>query len=556
MIFAEPAAEESAAPVTATMPKKKWSATPFKGMVADLKRRAPHYWSDWTDGFHTRVLSSTLFMVFTSIAPAITFAGVLSTETDNHLGPVEVILSTTITGSMFALFAGQPLCIVGVTGPVTIFTVAIYQLANNFDIPFIPFYAWTQIWAAIMHMLIAIFNLCDMIELVSRYSCETFGMLIAIIYLYTGIRHLVEYFIDKELAPALLSLMLGLGTAWLALTLSSARSWTVFSRTTRTLIADYGTTFAVAFFCAVPYMGDNYDLTPEKHGNETAATIAALKVPDTFETSSGRSWWADPGDCPTEWIFFAIIPGFILTVLFFFDHNVSSLLCQAPEFGLKKGTAYHWDFFIVGLQILLTGLLGIPPVNGLIPQAPLHTDSLCDKKFIEKNGRKVEVVVHCHEQRVSNLMQAVIIGMALFYIKGVGYLPIAALDGLFVYMGIASFGGNTFYNRILLLITDKEKLDARGLDFIDDVKRPTINKFTALQFFLLTLIFVITLLPYVAALFPICIAILVPLRVSILPKWFGTDNVEALDALGKAPDEEEAEAVTGGAPKLGATTKV
>ena len=58
--------------------------------------------------------------------------------------------------------------------------------------------------------------------------------------------------------------------------------------------------------------------------------------------------------------------------------------------------------------------------------------SLCDKKFIEKNGRKVEVVVHCHEQRVSNLMQAVIIGMALFYIKGVGYLPIAALDGLFV----------------------------------------------------------------------------------------------------------------------------
>ena len=62
----------------------------------------------------------------------------------------------------------------------------------------------------------------------------------------------------------------------------------VFSRTTRTLIADYGTTFAVAFFCAVPYMGDNYDLTPEKHGNETAATIAALKVPDTFETSSGQ----------------------------------------------------------------------------------------------------------------------------------------------------------------------------------------------------------------------------------------------------------------------------
>ena len=52
-------------------------------------------------------------------------------------------------------------------------------------------------------------------------------------------------------------------------------------------------------------------------------------------------------------------------------------------------------------------MLGIPPVNGLIPQAPLHTDSLCDKAFqTDAAGRKVEVVVRCHEQRVSNLMQA------------------------------------------------------------------------------------------------------------------------------------------------------
>merc|ERR1719203_1352408 len=100
----------------------------------------------------------------------------------------------------------------------------------------------------------------------------------------------------------------------------------------------------------------------------------------------------------------ALAPAAILTVLFFFDHNVSSLLAQAPEFGLKKGTAYHWDFFVVGIQILITGLLGIPPVNGLIPQAPLHTDALCEKAFKDKSGNKtgesgckVEVVTSCHE---------------------------------------------------------------------------------------------------------------------------------------------------------------
>tara|TARA_B100000795_G_scaffold254664_1_gene225738 strand:- start:143 stop:649 length:507 start_codon:yes stop_codon:yes gene_type:complete len=166
-------------------------------------------------------------------------------------------------------------------------------------------------------------------------------------------------------------------------------------------------------------------------------------VPDSFATTSGRdSWLINPLDCPVWAIFVAIAPALILTVLFFFDHNVSSLLCQVPEFGLKKGTSYHWDFFIIGLQILITGLLGIPPVNGLIPQAPLHTDSLCDKKFVEDaDGNKTEVIVGCHEQRVSGLAQAVLIGLTLAAISVVGLLPIAALDGLFLYMGIASFGG-------------------------------------------------------------------------------------------------------------------
>jgi len=486
--------------------------------------------------------------VFTSIAPAITFAGVLNKDTDGQLGPVEVILSTTVTGTMFSIFAGQPLCIVGVTGPVTIFTVGIFNLAHSFGIEFMPFFCWVQIWAAVMHVAIAAFNLCDMIHAVSRYSCETFGMLIAIIYLYTGIYHLVEYFDTKDLAPALLSLVLGLGTAWLALLLSGARDWSILNRTSRTLIADYGTTFSVLFFCAVPYWGNNYDLTPDKVGNETAATIATLNVPSEFDTATGRDWLVDPSACEGWAIAFAIIPGFVLTVLFFFDHNVSSLLCQAPEFGLKKGPAYHWDFFIVGLQILLTGLLGIPPVNGLIPQAPLHTDSLCDKETREKNGRKVEVVVACHEQRVSNLGQAVIIGCALFYVRGVGYLPIPALDGLFLYMGIASFAGNSFYNRLVLLITDATRVEARGLDmFYGKVPKATVHKYTALKFLILTCIFVITLLPYVSALFPLCIAILVPMRIYLLPKWFGQESVDLLDAEGVAPgatEGDEASATT------------
>jgi len=361
--------------------------------------------------------------------------------------------------------------------------------------------------------------------------------LIAIIYIYNGVRNLVEYFVEKDLEPALLSLVLGLGTAWLALFLSAARSWSIFNKTARVYIADYGTTFSVLFFCAVPYFGDNYKLTPDYVGYESNATISTLKVPSSFATASGRDWLVDLGDIPVWAVFAAIIPGFILTVLFFFDHNVSSLLCQAPEFGLKKGSAYHWDFFVVGVQILLTGLIGIPPVNGLIPQAPLHTDSLCEKRFrTDAHGKKVEIVVACHEQRVSGFSQATLIGLTLSYVRGIGYLPIATLDGLFLYMGIASFGGNTFFQRIVLFITDRDRRDARSLDFLDTVPLKIIHRYTLLQVAILMLIFGVTLAPYIDALFPVCIAILVPLRTYKLSKWFGAENVDALDSLGKAPD--------------------
>jgi len=382
-------------------------------------------------------------------------------------------------------------------------------------------------------------NACDMIKMVTRFSCETFGMLIAIIYLYTGIRNLTEYFVEKELAPALLSLILGLGTAWLALFLSEARAWSVLTREIRTKIADYGTTFAVVFFCGVPYWGGNYNLTPSAFGgDETNQTIATLKVGDDFAPTNGRAWFVNPFDCPAWGAFAAILPGLILTILFFFDHNVSSLLCQAAEFGLKKGTAFHWDFFVIGVQILITGLLGLPPVNGLIPQAPLHTDSLCEKRFLLKtDGEKEEVIVRCHEQRVSALMQASLIGCTLFYIRGIGYLPIAALDGLFIYMGIASFHGNTFYQRLVLFFTDPERLDARSLDYLNLVPMNIIYKFTLLQLGILAVIFAITLVPYIDALFPLCIAILVPMRSYKLPKWFGTEHTDTLDAREITPPE-------------------
>ena len=51
-------------------------------------------------------------------------------------------------------------------------------------------------------------------------------------------------------------------------------------------------------------------------------------------------------------------------------------MCQLKEYPLTKPAAFHWDFLLLGITTGVAGIMGIPPPNGLIPQAPLHTDSL------------------------------------------------------------------------------------------------------------------------------------------------------------------------------------
>src|SRR4051794_2435863 len=55
------------------------------GLIDDVKRKAPWFLSDFTDGLHFQAISSALFIYFTSLANIITFAGVLGAATDQNM---------------------------------------------------------------------------------------------------------------------------------------------------------------------------------------------------------------------------------------------------------------------------------------------------------------------------------------------------------------------------------------------------------------------------------------------------------------------------------------
>ena len=66
-----------------------------------------------------------------------------------------------------------------------------------------------------------------------------------------------------------------------------------------------------------------------------------------------------------------------------------------------------------------------------------------------------------------------------------------------------------------------------------------VRRFTLVQLFILLCIFIITFLPFVAALFPVLIAVLVPVRLKVLPRIFGAENVDLMDAVGEAPPQTQ-----------------
>ena len=93
--------------------------------------------------------------------------------------------------------------------------------------------------------------------------------------------------------------------------------------------------------------------------------------------------WGNPGlslgaavaamvDLPITFVLAALIPSLLLTILFYIDQNLSTLMAIRNVGPLKAKPAFNRDFALLGLTVLATGLLGLPPSSGLIPQNPMH----------------------------------------------------------------------------------------------------------------------------------------------------------------------------------------
>ena len=90
------------------------------------------------------------------------------------------------------------------------------------------------------------------------------------------------------------------------------------------------------------------------------------------------------------------------------------------------------------------------------------------------------------------------------FLQVIGFIPQSSLDGLFIFMGIASFEGNQFYDRMVLCITEPA-LRKSEHDFFGKVEHNKMRNFTLIQLACAAVIFGITLTD-AAMVFPVLIA--------------------------------------------------
>ncbi|CAM0949522.1 unnamed protein product [Alopecurus aequalis] len=138
------------------------------------------------------------------------------------------------------------------------------------------------------------------------------------------------------------------------------------------------------------------------------------------------------------------------------------------------------------------------------------------------------------EQRLSNLLQAVMVGGCVAAMPLLKKIPTAVLWGYFAFMAIESLPGNQFWERILLLFTAPSRrykvLEEYHTTFVETVPFKTIAMFTLFQTAYLLVCFGITWIPLAGVLFPLMIMFLVPVRQYILPKLFKGAHLNDLDA--------------------------
>ncbi|WFD33666.1 hypothetical protein MCUN1_000479 [Malassezia cuniculi] len=512
-------------------------------MINDVKRRLPYYVDDWLAAFrpenHTTVIVSVVRIFFLNLMPALAYTLDMNDRTNGSYGVNEAILASALAAFVFSLFSVQPLTFVGITGLTNLMNYTIYDIfveRHGLDrIDYLRLQCWTLIWAAAFHCAVAIFNICDYTRFITDMTSETFGLYVGVVYVQKGIELLVRDFDENA-------------NGWLSVTIAILFCVTVY------FVTLIGSSTYLPFrlrriigamaFPAGCIFWSGFAHIPGK--TLKSVPIARLPITKSFFPTLERGWLVDFWNINVKYVFIGAPLGLLVMLLFYFDHNVSSVMAQARKYPIHKPAGFHWDFFLLGITTFVSGILGLPAPNGLVPQAPDHTDSLAvyaQQQYVdeERRGPQINSVLHVThvprvhiervvEQRTSHFAIALLtIGaMTRPILVSLGTMPRAVFAGVFLLVGWASIESNPIVLRTLSLLQDRSSLPFNATPLLQ-LRRRTIALFVGIQWLFFAATIAVT--QTVAAIgFPVIIILMIPCRVYYVPRLFTKEELEILDA--------------------------
>ncbi|XP_059406183.1 solute carrier family 4 member 4a isoform X6 [Carassius carassius] len=569
------------------------------GLILDIKRKAPFFFSDFYDALHIQSLSAILFIYLGTVTNAITFGGLLGDATENMQGVLESFLGTAVTGAVFCLLAGQPLIILSSTGPVLVFERLLFNFSREHDFDYLEFRLWIGLWSAFFCLALVATDASFLVQYFTRFTEEGFSSLISFIFIYDAFKKMLkladyypinsDYKIDYVTQYDCMCMAPTVANSSDVYTdpLDSTFIWTVNYSDTRlnaswsslskkeclkyggelvgkacnfvpdiTLISfilffgTYTCSMCLKKFKTSPF----FPTTVRKLISDFAIILAILIfcgvdalvgvdtpkliVPSEFKpTSPNRGWFVPPFGGNPWWVYLAAaLPALLVTILLFMDQQITAVIVNRKEHKLKKGAGYHLDLFWVAVLLAVCSFMGLPWYVAATVISIAHIDSLKMETETSAPGEQPKFL-GVREQRVTGVFVFILTGLSVFMSPILKFIPMPVLYGVFLYMGVASLNGVQFMDRLkLLLMPAKHQPD---LIYLRHVPLRKVHLFTFVQILCLALLWILKS-TVAAIVFPVMILALVAVR-KALDYIFSQHDLSFLDDVIPEKDKKKKE---------------
>uniref|UniRef100_A0A8C7V441 Anion exchange protein n=1 Tax=Oncorhynchus mykiss TaxID=8022 RepID=A0A8C7V441_ONCMY len=553
----------------------------FGGFFMDIKRKAPHYLSDYTDALSLQCLASFLFLYCACMSPVITFGGLLGEATEGRISAIESLFGASMTGIAYSLFAGQPLTILGSTGPVLVFEKILFKFCKDYDLSYLSLRACIGLWTAFLCLLLVATDASSLVCYITRFTEEAFASLICIIFIYEALEKLIHL---GEHYPINMNNNLQKLTQYSCACVepkdpsnSTLRYWEDRNITASEVnwtsmecfvfrgefegsacgphgpyIPDVLFWSVVLFFSTVfmsaflkEFKTSRYFPTKVRAQISDFAVFITiltmvlvdyalgipspkLQVPNKFKpTRDDRGWIVNPiGRNPWWTTIIAVLPALLCTILIFMDQQITAVIINRKEHKLKKGCGYHLDLFVVGVMLGVCSVMGLPWFVAATVLSISHVNSLKLESECSAPGEQPKFL-GIREQRFTGLMIFLLMGCSVFMTSVLKFIPMPVLYGVFLYMGASSLRGIQFFDRLKLFgMPAKHQPD---FIYLRHVPLRKVHLFTIIQLSCLVLLWVIKTSNY-AIVFPMMVLALVFIR-KLLDFMFTKKELSWLDDL-------------------------